>query len=110
MCDLNIILTNTLIWDMTPCSLVEFYKCFEGLCFLCHIPLKQLSVFTTLHVVTSGKMPIIVAVYVVQFPHFQPTSTHNCHLIHNNIFKNIKRVHIADRTGPLSGSTLIVVV
>jgi len=110
VCDLNIILTNILFWGMTLHSLVEFYECFEGLCFLCHTPLKQLSVFTTLYVVTSGKMLIFVAVCVVQFPRFQPTSTHNCHLIHNNIFKNIKLLHVADRTGPSSGSTLIVVM
>lgn len=110
MCDLNIFLTNTLFWDMILHSLVEFYERFEGLCFLCHIPLKQLSVFTTLHVVISGKMLIFVAVYVAQFPHFQPTSAHNCHLMHNDIFKNIKLLHVADLTGPSSESTLIVVV
>jgi hypothetical protein len=62
LCDLNIILTNTVFWDMTLHSLEEFYQCFKGMCFLHHIPLKQLSVFTTLHGITSGNMEIFVAV------------------------------------------------
>jgi len=44
------------------------------------------------------------------FPHFQPTNAHNCHLIHSNIFKDIKIVHVADLTGPSSESSLIIVV
>jgi len=45
----------------------------------------------------------------MQLPQFQPTNAHNCHLIHNNIFKDIKILHVADRTGPSSESTLIIV-
>jgi len=93
VCDLNIILTNTLFWDMTLHSPVEFYQCFEGMWFHRHIPLKQLSFFTTLHGITSGKMEIVAA---VQFPQFQPTSAHNCPVIHNNIFKKIKLIHVVD--------------
>jgi len=28
--------------------------------------------------------------YIYHFPLLQPTHAHNCHLIHNNIFKNVK--------------------
>ena len=28
------------------------------------------------------------------FPQFQQTDAHNCHLIHNNIFKNIRLLHV----------------
>jgi hypothetical protein len=31
---------------------------------------------------------------VIQFSQFQPTNAHNCHLIHNNIFKNTKLLHV----------------
>jgi hypothetical protein len=46
----------------------------------------------------------------MQFPQFLPTNAHNCHLIHNNIFKDIKILHVAYLTGPPSESTLIIVV
>jgi len=36
--------------------------------------------------------------------------THNCHYIHNNILKNTKLLHVSDLNGPLSGSTLIIIV
>jgi hypothetical protein len=35
---------------------------------------------------------------------------HNCHEIHNNVFKNTKLLHVSGLTGPSSGRTLIVVV
>jgi len=41
---------------------------------------------------------------IAVFPNFQPTNTHNCHVIHNNIFKNIRLLHVSDRTGPSSGN------
>lgn len=34
---------------------------------------------------------------------------HTIHLIHNNIFKDIKIVHVADLSGPSSGSSLTIV-
>jgi hypothetical protein len=42
------------------------------------------------------------------FHNFQPTNIHNHHLIHNNIVRNSKLLHISDPTGPTSGSTLIL--
>jgi hypothetical protein len=44
---------------------------------------------------------------IVQFPQIQPTKAHKCHLIHNNIFKNIELLHVLDLP---AGSTLIGVV
>jgi len=31
-------------------------------------------------------------------PQTEPNNTHNCHLIHNNTFKNIKLLHVLDIT------------
>jgi len=47
---------------------------------------------------------------VFQFPQFQPTNAHNCHLIHNNIFQNIELLHVLDLIGPSSAETLVDVV
>ena len=41
-------------------------------------------------------MPLIP----VQFSQFQSTNACNCHLIHSNIFKNIKLLHVSELTGP----------
>ena len=90
---------------MTLHSPVEFYQCFEGMCFLGHIPLKLLSFFyytAWRHIWEDADLRGCV----VQFPQFQTTSAHNCHLIHSNIFKNIKCLHVADLTCPSSGSIL----
>jgi hypothetical protein len=38
------------------------------------------------------------------------TNAHNCHLIHNNIFKNTKLLHVSVLTGPSSGSPINVVI
>ena len=43
--------------------------------------------------------------FIVHFPQFQPTGAQNCHLIHNNFFKNIELLQVLDLTGPLSGNT-----
>jgi hypothetical protein len=48
-------------------------------------------------------------IYIFHSVRFQPTNAHNCQQIHNNIFKNVKPVHVSYRTG-LSGSTLTAVV
>jgi hypothetical protein len=39
----------------------------------------------------------------MRFTHFQPTDALNCHLIHNNIFKNTELQHVSDLTGPSPG-------
>jgi len=41
-------------------------------------------------------------IYIYHFPLFQPTHAHNCHLIHNNIFKNVKLLCVLDLTQPPS--------
>ena len=38
------------------------------------------------------------------------TNAHNCHLIQNNIFKNIKLLHVSVLTGPSSWIPIIVVL
>ena len=48
---------------------------------------------------------IVYSVHHSSFSTIQPTNAHNCHLIHNNIFKNTKILHVLDLTGPPSGNT-----
>ena len=55
------------------------------------------------------KYVLSVSYIKVKFPQFQLT-IHSCYLIHNNIFKNNKLLHVSDRTGPSSGSVSVPVV
>jgi hypothetical protein len=49
-------------------------------------------------------------VYSMRYISVFTISTNECHLIHNNIFINIKLVHVSNLTGPPSRSTLIGVL
>jgi len=45
-------------------------------------------------------------VHHISFSTIQPTNANKCHLIHNNIYKNTKLLHVLDLTGPPPGNTL----
>jgi hypothetical protein len=38
--------------------------------------------------IIKGLKPSVIFIHY-EFPQYQPTNTHNCHLIHNNIFKTL---------------------
>ena len=106
VCDLNIILTNTLFRDMTLHSRIVpvFWRNVLPRSHSCE---TALSFHYTAwhHIWEDGNL----CGYVVLFPQFQPTSAQNCHLIHNNRFENIKLLHIADLTGSIIRKLIVVV-
>ena len=49
----------------------------------------------------------VLSVHYSSIFKFQPTNAHNYHLIHNNICKSNKILHVSVLPGPSSGITLI---